>query len=364
MLQIKNTYTDSAAGSGLEKKSSLAIIHKRVVYYTHGVYGTHALSPFHMSIIISGSLVYDRLLAFDGYFRDAIRPDEIPILSAFLPIHEINELYAGTAGNIAYNVKLLGDNPHIIAAAGIDFGRYHNRLKALGINTDTIVIFEKEMTASSVTIVDREHNQVVAFSAGAARCGIDVDIPPDVSADDSIVVIAASAPEEMVKRYTECIHRGLPYLFAPRYVMAKLTRDELYYGYQHSLVSIFNPYDWQLFEKKTGKRVPNLLNGTGAVVITRGNAGSTIYTRTGDYFIPIAQRNKTNKPFGAGDAYVAGLASALVRGWDWQTCGQVASTIASFVMESHGTQDHMFTMDLFNRRYRVSYNAKSPFEDT
>jgi len=64
-----------------------------------------------MTIIVSGSLAYDRIMDFRGYFSDHILPDKIHALNVCFQVNGIKEKFGGTAGNISYALTLMGQSP-------------------------------------------------------------------------------------------------------------------------------------------------------------------------------------------------------------------------------------------------------------
>lgn len=315
-----------------------------------------------MSIIITGSLAYSNILTFPGSLSKRLHLNDTHVLKAFFYLDRNIKMFGGSAGNIAYTLKLLGEDPCIIAAVGDDFDQYRTRLESMQISTASIRQHKGEETASSIIIVDQEGNQIIAFFPGAARHGIELDIPHTSKDKDSLLVIASAPPPVVVKRYTEAIRLKIPYIFAPGHAVGGLTKTELRDGYRNSLVTIFNDYEWRDFQQRANKQLPTMLEHGVTIAITRAEAGSMIYTRDQEYFIPIAKHAKLISPYGAGDAYTAGLVYGITRAWDWQIIGQVASVAASFVVESYGSQEHMFTQEVFNRRYSESYHAQSPLD--
>lgn len=313
-----------------------------------------------MSILVSGILGYDRIMNYPGWFKDRIQPRATHLLNGFFLIDNVHEFLGGNAGNVAYNLKLIGENPHLFSAVGADFDRYYKRFMALGINTDELMPFTDEQSALSTILVDRDDNRMIGFHPGAARHNIEIDLPNNAPQD--LLVIGASSADEVVKRYREAQARNIPYIFAPAHTIEHMSKEDLCYGYQQSLVTLFNDYEWERFREKTGKKLERILSYGVTVIITRGDAGSMIYTSNQHYSISIAERKKIISPFGAGDAYLAGIAAGVLHAFDWQVTGQIAATLASFSIETLGAQEHTFTMDLFNRRYRSSFHAPSPFE--
>lgn len=313
-----------------------------------------------MNIIITGSLAYDRIMDFPGRFREHILPDKIHILNVSFVLEKLSEQFGGTAGNIAYNLKLLDLEPVIAAAAGGDFNRYAEHLEKLGISAEHIQIFSETRTAVAHMITDLDDNQISAFYPGALARGAEVALPDKFANKDNFLVIAPSSKEEMDKHCLQARQSGLPYLFDPGQQITALAPEELAYGAEGARVSIFNDYEWQMFQKKTNLEIGDLTEREGVVIITQGRDGSRVYAREQSYQIGIAEPDEVQDPTGAGDAYRAGIAAGIVHGWDWQTAGQVAATVASFAVEEYGTQEHTPSREQISERYQQNFGDVFP----
>jgi len=313
-----------------------------------------------MSIIVTGSLSYDRIMDFPGRFREHILPDKIHILNVSFTLNRFEEQFGGTAGNIAYNLKLLGFDPVIVAAAGRDFGRYAERLERIGIRTKHVAIFENEQTAMANMITDLDDNQISAFYPGALVYGRQVEIPKEFKNKENILIIAPSSKQEIAARCLEARSGRLPYIFDPGQQIVNLSAEEAIFGAQNSKVSIFNDYEWQVFSATSGLTLKDLTAQGVAVIVTQGHDGSIIHAPGAAYRIGVARPVQVEDPTGAGDAYRAGIIAGMVKGWDWETAGQVASTIASFAVERYGTQEHNPSLQDIRDRYQISFSGENP----
>ncbi|MBI2636868.1 MAG: carbohydrate kinase family protein [Parcubacteria group bacterium] len=314
-----------------------------------------------MNIAVTGSLAYDRIMDFNDRFRNHIIPDKIHMLSVSFVLERLEEKFGGTAGNIAYSLKLLGMDPAIIGSVGKDFGRYGEYLKGLGIGTSHIKAHEDEYTAVATMITDLDDNQISAFYPGALSRGHELDIPRQFGRDDFLVV-APSSKQEITKRCTEAHKRQIPYLFDPGQQMTVLSGEELLYGAEKAAIAIFNDYEWQLFREKTGMELGDLASKSTVVIVTQGREGSAIHAKdlAQDLEIGIAKPREVVDPTGAGDAFRAGIIAGFVNEWSWKETGQVAATIASFAVEKYGTQEHAPSAAEINERYKKNFNAESP----
>ena len=313
-----------------------------------------------MRIIVSGSLAYDRIMDFPGRFREHILPDKIHLLNVSFVLEKFAEKFGGTAGNIAYNLRLLDEHPAVIGAVGRDFRPYFQHLSILDIDTRHIKSFNDEYTAVAHIITDLDDNQISAFYPGAGKRGSEIDMHPDLKKKDNLLIVSPSSPAEMIKRCLEASQAGMKYIFDPAQQLTAFSAQDLAECAQGAFLLVFNDYEWQFFKSKTNLDLNDFTAKNQLVVVTQGEEGSTIYTPKETYDIPAARCPQVADPTGAGDAYRAGLALAIKNGWDWPTTGRAAATIASFAVEEYGTQEHKFGVDGFNERYFKNFGEKSP----
>lgn len=313
-----------------------------------------------MNIAVTGSLAYDRIMDFPDRFKNHILPDKVHILNVSFTIDKLEEKFGGTSGNIAHNLKLLGVEPLVVSAGGKDFGRYREYLVSKGISTEHIAVDEKLNTAVGNIITDLDDNQITAFYPGPWELSASLDLPAELTGDDTLLLVAPSSKKEIAKRCAEAVRRHIPYFFDPGQVIPALSPDELAYGAEESSAAFFNDYEWQLFRQKTGFDLDDLTERGVVVVVTQGAEGSSIYTSERNYQIGIAIPNQVLDPTGAGDAFRAGIVVGYANQWGWKRTGQLAATIASYAVEKYGTQEHRFTMAEFNARYQKNFNDTSP----
>lgn len=291
------------------------------------------------TILVSGSLAYDRIMNFPGRFRDHIMPDKIHLLNLSFEVETVEERFGGTAGNIAYNLKLLNQNPLIISAAGEDFEQYRNHLRTNSIDDSLIEIIADAKTAFVNIITDLDDNQISAFYPGAlADASVSNKIPKEVE----IAIASPEAKESMINRVVIYQKKELPYVFDPGQQIPMFSGQELRQCMDGAKILIGNDYEIGLIRQKTGLSIKNILKKVEILVITLGEQGSRIYTSTGIIKIKSVKPAKFIDPTGAGDAYRAGFVSALIDGQSLKQCGTLASTIAAKAIEYYGAQEHKF----------------------
>jgi adenosine kinase len=309
-----------------------------------------------MPIYISGSVAYDRIMDFPGKFSDHILPEKIHVLNVCFNVNGIKEHFGGTAGNIAYGLALLGEQPIILAAAGKDFAPYHNWLEQHGITCRHIRIVEDELTSGAYITTDLADNQITGFNPGAMK----YPTYPDFEAaapEDSIGIIAAGNLEDMTSYARIFRDLKIRYILDPGQSLNIWRASDLIEAITGSWIFISNDYELELTLKHTGLSKTALLEKTGVIVTTRGEAGSTVTTSQGDVLIPAVIPEQVMDPTGAGDAFRSGLIKGLMDDRGIVTSARMGSTVASFAVEVYGTQEYKFTDSQFQSRFERSFNT-------
>lgn len=310
-----------------------------------------------MKIIVTGSIAYDYLMTFPGSFTDHLLPDQLAHISLSFLVDKMERRRGGCAPNIAYTLALLGEKPTIMATAGVDFEEYRNWLNSVGVDTSLVHITPDKFTASFFCNTDLHNNQIASFYAGAmsdARHLSFHDIPkPD------LVIISPNDPEAMVRHAKECRELGIRYIFDPGQQCARSTGEELAAGIEGAAVLISNDYEFELIRNKTGLGETDILRQCGAVFITRGAEGSSIYWGGEQVNVPAVPEQRIIDPTGVGDAYRGGLIKGMAMGASWEICGRLGSVAATYVLEHVGGQSHHYTWDEFLSRYQNHFGALS-----
>jgi len=305
-----------------------------------------------MSIIVTGSVAYDYLMSFPGRFRDHILPDQLHQVSLSFLVDSMRKQRGGCAANIAYSLALLGESPTVMATVGQDFGEYRAWLESEGIDTSATVEVADEFTSSFFVNTDVENNQIASFYLGAmGRAGELSFHDLDYRAIE-LAIVAPNAPAAMIRYPRECRELGVPYIYDPSQQIIRLSGDELIDGTRGARLLIVNDYEFGMMRNKTGLSEQELLSLPEATIITRGEAGSTVYEGDLVLQIPAVPPQPLAEPTGVGDAYRAGVIKGLLRGCSWETTGRIAALAATYVLEQYGTQNHRYSLAEFVARYR------------
>ena len=301
------------------------------------------------NIVVSGSLAYDRIMVFPGHFADHILPDKIHSINVCFQVNGMQEKVGGTAGNIAYALKMMGEDPIVSAAIGSDYQHYFDWLQKNGISTGHIKVISDEFTAGAYITTDKADNQITGFNPGAMKYSSSLDFDR-LDPQKTMLIISPGNLDDMVSYPRICREKGIDYIFDPGQSLPMLDAKDLIQAIDGCRVLVCNDYEMELFMSKTDLDKGDLLERVRAVIVTMGELGSRVYTPDGETKIPAARPMQVVDPTGAGDAYRGGLLSGLVRGKDIEECARMGSACASFAVECYGTQCYAFTAQDFKDR--------------
>ena len=300
-------------------------------------------------IIVSGSLAYDRIMNFSERFSDHILPDKIHSLNVCFQVNGVTENYGGTAGNIAYALKLMGENPLLSATIGSDHHKYFEWLENNGISKKGIRVIPEELTAGAYITTDMSNNQITGFNPGAMKFSSDLDVE-NLDPAKTLLLISPGNLADMVNYPKLCKKAGIEYVFDPGQALPMLQADNLIEVITGCTLLIVNDYEFNLIQDKTGLTTEDLLALAKTTIVTLGEAGSRIHGVDGLTNIPAFTARQVVDPTGAGDAYRGGLLSGLINGLDLQASALRGSACASFAVECNGTQMYSFTAKEFDER--------------
>ena len=306
-----------------------------------------------MTALICGSIAYDNIMSFDESFKSHILPEQIHILNVAFLVPKMRRDFGGCALNIAYNLKLLGEDPLPMGTAGKDFGSYETWLKERGIRQDYIRVLEETFTAQAFIITDIDDNQITAFHPGAMSYSQRNKVSD--AQEVTLGIISPDGRDGMIQHAEEFALAEIPFVFDPGQGLPMFDGLELRRFSEKANWVIVNHYEWELLKERTGWDVNDFKDNLQALIVTQGGEGSTIYTPENDYQIPIVIPSAVCDPTGCGDAYRAGLLYGLLHGYDWMTTGCIASLMGAIKIESHGTQNHHFELEEFERRFEASF---------
>ncbi len=309
-----------------------------------------------MSALICGSIAYDTIMVFPDRFRNHILPDKVHMLNVSFLVPQMRREYGGCAGNIAYNLNLLGDDPVIMATVGGDFGPYANWLDENGISRKHIKLLDDHYTGQAFITTDQDDNQITAFHPGAM--GESHRNKVSDARDITLGIVSPDGRDGMIQHAEQFADSGIPFIFDPGQGMPMFDGEDLKRFVDQATWVTLNDYEAQLMCDRTGLSVEQLAERVKALVVTRGGEGSLVYSNGKCLEIPSAKPAQVSDPTGCGDAYRAGLLYGLMRDMDWETTGRIASLMGAIKIEHYGTQNHRFDRDGFAERFQREFGYR------
>ena len=306
-----------------------------------------------MSALICGSLAYDTIMVFQDQFKKHILPDKIHMLNVSFLVPSMRRNFGGCAGNIAYNLKLLGGDPLPVATVGQDFGPYRRHMEECGIRLECVRQFDDQFTPQCFITTDLDNNQITAFHPGAMSSAQENHVRDIAGIDFGIV--APDGREAMLQHVDEFAARGVPFIFDPGQAMPLFSGDEFRAMIEKSTYVIVNDYESQLLQARTGWSAAEIASRVQAYIVTHGPRGSIIHAGAESFQIPPARERKIVDPTGCGDAYRAGLLYGIANDMDWATTGRLASLIGAIKIAERGAQNHSFTRAEIGDRFREAF---------
>ena len=290
--------------------------------------------------LICGSLAYDTIMVFQDQFKNHILPDKVHILNVSFLVPRMRREFGGCAGNIAYNLKLLGGDPVPMATVGQDFAPYREHFEACGIRLDHVKELGDLFTAQAFITTDLDDNQITAFHPGAMMRSYENHVR-DV-ADVGFGIVGPDGYEAMLQNAREFAEAGIPFIFDPGQAMPLFNGRELTQMIEQATYVTVNDYESNLLQDKTGLSTAQIAERVQAYIITRGPQGSEVHARGGEMQIPAATAMRVVDPTGCGDAYRAGLIFGWMNGMDMATTGRIASLMGALKIEHLGPQNQRF----------------------
>ncbi len=309
-----------------------------------------------MKTLICGSMAYDTIMVFKDHFKKHILPEQIHILNVAFLVPEMRREYGGCAGNIAYNLQLLGGQPLIMATVGDDFPPYAQRLERLGLAQTHIRHVPGNFTGQAFITTDLDDNQITAFHPGAMGMS-HLNHVRDAK-EVTLGIVSPDGRDGMINHAREFAEAGIPFVFDPGQGMPMFSGTELLDFVEQANFVTVNDYEAKMLQDKTGKSLADIAQRVTALIVTLGGEGSLIYANGKQISIPTPKPKAIVDPTGCGDAYRAGLLYGIQQGWDWETTGRLASLMGSLKISSRGGQNHQYSRaelaDLYKQHFGSS----------
>ena len=308
-----------------------------------------------MSALICGSFAYDTIMVFHDKFKNHILPDQVHILNVSFLVPDMRREFGGCAGNIAFNLKMLGEDPLPMGTVGADFSPYADWMDRFGISRQYVKQVDT-YTAQAFITTDVDDNQITAFHPGAMNLSHENSVMQ--TSGIKLGIVAPDGRDGMLQHAEQFVESNIPFMFDPGQGLPMFSGDELLDFVDKATWVALNDYEAQLMEERTGKSPHELAGMVDALIVTRGAKGSQIYTSQHRYEIPLAKVSAIKDPTGCGDAYRAGLLYGLLNDLDWENTGRIASLMGAIKIESHGTQNHVFLLDEFFDRFKENFGYR------
>ena len=302
-----------------------------------------------MSALICGSLAYDTIMVFPDQFKEHILPDKVHILNVAFQVPEMRREFGGVAGNIAYNLRLLGGKPYPMATVGDDFGPYADHLDRLGISRRYVRHVEGEYTPQAFITTDIDDNQITAFHPGAMQ----FSYLNRVADTDGIRIgiVAPDGKQAMLQHSADFVKARIPHIFDPGQAMTLFNGDELKQLIRDAKYIVLNDYEFQLIKERTGLDGKAIAEQVEALIVTQGAEGSVLRTRDGAREIGAVEPDAVQDPTGCGDAFRSGLLYGLLNDLDLTTCCRIGSVMGAIKVAQLGPQNHTPTFDEIEQRF-------------
>ncbi len=309
-----------------------------------------------MRTLICGSIAYDTIMVFRDRFKNHILPDQLHILNVAFLVPDLRREFGGCAGNIAYNLALLGGEPQVMATVGDDYLPYDERMKKLKLTQQHVRRIPSTFTAQAFITTDLDDNQITAFHPGAMNHSHENHVGDAKGV--KLGIIAPDGREGMVQHAREFHAAGVPFIFDPGQGLPMFDGAELNGFVDLASYVTVNDYEGQLLQERTGKKLEELAKSVKALVVTLGAKGSLVMVDGRTLEIPAVKPAQVLDPTGCGDAYRAGLLYGIAAGLDWAVSGRLASLLGSIKVASRGGQNHCFTRDEIADRYREAFGSR------
>ena len=313
-------------------------------------------------IAVTGSVATDHLMTFAGRFSEALIPEKLSALSVSFLVDDLEVRRGGVGANIAFGLGVLGLRPLLVAAVGEDFDDYRSWLGRHGVDTDPVHVSDTHHTARFVCTTDADQNQIASFYPGAMASARDIELGPvlERAGGVGLVIVGADDPAAMLNHTQECRQRGLPFAADPSQQLSSLSGEDTASLINGATVLFSNEYESALIEQRTGWTPDDLLDQVAIRVTTLGKKGARVERRGHPPIaVDVPQEDRVADPTGVGDAFRAGFLAGLAWGVDLERAAQVGCLLATYVVETVGTQEYRFTRAEFLARLAAAYGDEA-----
>ncbi|MGE0356532.1 MAG: carbohydrate kinase family protein [Burkholderiales bacterium] len=309
-----------------------------------------------MAILVCGSIAYDTIMVFRDQFKNHILPEQIHILNVAFMVPDLRREYGGCAGNIAYSLKLLGEDPLIMATVGHDAEPYQRRLDQLGLSRRHVRALPEHFTAQAFITTDIDDNQITAFHPGAmSQSHLNRIAETD---GVGLAIVSPDGRQGMVEHARDLARAGIPYVLDPGQGLPMFTGEDILGMLAGARCLTVNDYEARMVEQKTGRTISRLAESVEAVVVTRGAEGAEVHCGGQQILVPAVKPDSLVDPTGCGDAFRAGLLYGMARGWEWLKSARLASLMGAIKIAHRGGQNHRPAREEIAVRFAAAFGEK------
>lgn len=306
-----------------------------------------------MTALICGSFAYDNIMTFQDRFKNHILPDKVHILNVCFLVPAMRKEFGGCAGNIAYNLQLLGGDGKPMGTVGSDFTPYADWMDKVGVSRDYLAQIDDAYTAQAFITTDLDDNQITAFHPGAMDFAHQQSIPAQDGI--SLGLVSPDGRDAMIQHAQQFFDAQIPFVFDPGQGLPMFDGDDLMTFIKQATYVTVNDYEAELLQERTGLSEQEIAQHVQALIVTKGGEGSVVHTAEQVLQIPPVAVSELQDPTGCGDAYRAGLIFGIMNEMGWETTCRIASLMGAIKIQHHGTQNHSFTMDEFKQQFEQAY---------
>jgi adenosine kinase len=309
-------------------------------------------------VLVAGSIATDHLMHFPGKFSDQLLADQLHSISLSFLVDELVIRRGGVAPNICYGIAQLGGSPVLVGAVGEDFEDYRSWLERNHVDCSHVYVSPVHHTARFICTTDDDMCQIGSFYTGAMSEARNIELAPAWTASGAnLVIISADDPAAMLRHSEECRQRGYRFAADPSQQVTRMADGgELEKLIEGADLLFTNEYERRLLESKTGLSDTEVMARVNVRITTLGKRGVEIVGRDIEsVHVPVAKERHKADPTGVGDGFRAGLLTAREWGLSWERSAQVGSLLATYVLETIGTQEYEIKPADFADRLAESY---------
>ena len=318
-----------------------------------------------MRVAVAGSVGRDHLMTFPGKFTDSLVEGSLDKVSLSFLVDGLDIHRGGVGANIAFGMGALGLNPILIAAVGKDWADYDAWLSRPGVDTGHVRISTELYTATFMVTTDHDLNQIASFFPGAMSEAREIELSPIIAKTGKfdLLVISPDDPQAMIQHSESARSLKIPFAADPSQQMARMSGDEIRLLVQGADYLFLNEYELSLAMQKTGWSDEEIFDQVRVRVVTLGSKGAKVEEHGKETIVVgVAQEKAKVDPTGVGDAFRSGFVAGLSWGFGHERCAQIGSMLATFCIETKGTQEYRFDRAEFLARFTDAYGATSADE--